>query len=1224
MTKSRRIHAAILVAALGSLGMGCELIAKVDRAEIPPTGAGGAGEGGTAGMGGKGGAGGAGGAACVPEDDNNECTEDVCNADGTTAHNPTQAGSACTMGGTQCDGNGACVECIGPSDCPGQDNECQTRTCEAGVCGFDYAATGTASPTQVAGDCKISVCDGAGALIDQNDDVDVPVDNNTCTGDVCTAGAPSNPVLPLGTNCGTTPGGDPLLCDDAGQCVGCNAATDCPGADDECKARTCVNKVCGVSYTAQGTAVAAQTPNDCLSQVCDGNGAIVASPDDADVPVDDGNACSDEQCAAGLPIHPDKNNGTACNDGDACSMTDMCMAGACTGTNPVSCMALDQCHVAGTCDSATGMCSNPNAMDGTSCADGNACTQTDACQAGTCTGGNPVTCTALDQCHVAGVCDGATGMCSNPDAADGTSCSDGNACTVMDSCQTGACSSGTPVTCMALDQCHVAGVCDTGTGMCSNPNAMDGTACTSGGVNGACGAGACVACGDGQKAATEACDDGNTTNNDGCSSTCAVEPNYTCAGTPSVCILTETEPNSACGTVNGPFVVPFTVTGAITPIADKDIYSFNVPNYADVKIETGAPTMGTCNADTVIQLRGTDCTTILVTDDEDGLNSCSLITPTTDLAARHLPPGKYYAYVERYLNSATIAAYQLQVTFTALCGNGIKEGSEECDTSGPSATCDAACERVPVCGDGLIDGTEECDTSGPSATCDAMCQRIPLCGDGFIDGTETCDDGNTVSGDCCTSACILEPGCQIETEPNSTCAAANGPFSVPFVYSAGITPAGDLDYFSFVVPAIADVKIETFVPSVGTCPTGNDTLVELRAPDCTTVLVTDDDDGINSCSMISSVDVAATKLAPGTYYVRTNEYLNDGVLTNYQVQVTFTALCGNGIKEGSEECDGGAGCTANCTFIAVCGDFITSAGEQCDDGNTTAADGCSATCQWETTAEVNPNGTTAEADVALPAISANANITGAINPTLDLDLYKVVVPALSVVRFETFDPSGRDCTAAAIPQAMKLTLLDSAGVQLKQDLVSAGIGLCSELTTLLGAGTYYIRAEKTTAGTIPAYFLQVRFQAPNGSEIEPNDTQPTATPMPGRDVYSLGDHTVSTDTDWYQLTLPAQMSLRIETIEGDLPSGPAPYNETCESNGIDSTIELLNSAGVSLGTDIDAGRGYCSQIDGTGATPSNAYAKNLAAGTYYIKVTSDTTSATAGNQFKYNLSVVAR
>src|SRR5206468_265578 len=139
------------------------------------------------------------------------------------------------------------------------------------------------------------------------------------------------------------------------------------------------------------------------------------------------------------------------------------------------CTALDQCHVAGTCDTTTGVCSNPNAANGTSWKDRHAGTQTDTCQAGTCTGSNPIVCTALDQCHVAGTCDTTTGVCSNPNAANGTHCNDSNACTRTDTCQAGTCTGSSPIVCSALDQCHVAGSCDTSTGDCSNPNAADGT-----------------------------------------------------------------------------------------------------------------------------------------------------------------------------------------------------------------------------------------------------------------------------------------------------------------------------------------------------------------------------------------------------------------------------------------------------------------------------------------------------------------------------------------------------------------------------------------------------------------------------------------------------------------------------------------------------------------------------------------------------------------------------
>jgi len=64
------------------------------------------------------------------------------------------------------------------------------------------------------------------------------------------------------------------------------------------------------------------------------------------------------------------------------------------------------------------------------------------------------------------------------------------------------------------------------------------TGCLSGKicVDGACVTGTTGSCGDGTRdTETEACDDGNTANGDGCSSTCSVESGYTCTGEPSVC-----------------------------------------------------------------------------------------------------------------------------------------------------------------------------------------------------------------------------------------------------------------------------------------------------------------------------------------------------------------------------------------------------------------------------------------------------------------------------------------------------------------------------------------------------------------------------------------------------------------------------------------------------------------------------------------------------------------
>ena len=136
-------------------------------------------------------------------------------------------------------------------------------------------------------------------------------------------------------------------------------------------------------------------------------------------------------------------NGTACDDGNECTQTDTCQGGVCVGSNAKACPATDQCHNAGTCNTTTGLCSNPVKANGSACNDSNGCTQSDTCQSGLCVGSNPKTCAATDQCHSAGSCSPATGVCSSPAKADGTACNDGNGSTTGDVCSAGTCA-GTP------------------------------------------------------------------------------------------------------------------------------------------------------------------------------------------------------------------------------------------------------------------------------------------------------------------------------------------------------------------------------------------------------------------------------------------------------------------------------------------------------------------------------------------------------------------------------------------------------------------------------------------------------------------------------------------------------------------------------------------------------------------------------------------------------------
>ena len=140
-------------------------------------------------------------------------------------------------------------------------------------------------------------------------------------------------------------------------------------------------------------------------------------------------AAGSDRCIPGSKCRPkDKDKCPERCDPTPCigAMDPVC--GVCV---PIICVAADQCHDPGTCDPASGVCSNPPKPDGATCDDGNACTSGDACQRGVCVGA-PVD--------------------------DGTPCDDGNVCTSGDTCQHGVCVGGTS-SCLCPGGCNDEDAC---------------------------------------------------------------------------------------------------------------------------------------------------------------------------------------------------------------------------------------------------------------------------------------------------------------------------------------------------------------------------------------------------------------------------------------------------------------------------------------------------------------------------------------------------------------------------------------------------------------------------------------------------------------------------------------------------------------------------------------------------------------------------------------------
>jgi len=92
-----------------------------------------------------------------------------------------------------------------------------------------------------------------------------------------------------------------------------------------------------------------------------------------------------------------------------------------------------------------------------------------------------------------------------------------------------------------------------------------------------------------------------------------------------------------------------------------------------------------------------------------------------------------------------------------ICGNGIKEGVEECDDGTNNSDSRAnACRTdcvLPRCGDNVVDSGEECDDGRQNSdnipnACRTNC-KLAHCGDGVLDEGEECDDKNNDAYDGC-------------------------------------------------------------------------------------------------------------------------------------------------------------------------------------------------------------------------------------------------------------------------------------------------------------------------------------------------------------------------------------------------------------------------------------------------------------------------------------------
>jgi len=152
------------------------------------------------------------------------------------------------------------------------------------------------------------------------------------------------------------------------------------------------------------------------------------------------------------------------------------------------------------------------------------------------------------------------------------------------------------------------------------------------------------------------------------------------------------------------------------------------------------------------------------------------------------------------------------------CGNGFKEGNEECDDGNTDQTdsCTNLC-LLPVCGDNIYQpgNGEVCDDGNMinDDSCTNIC-AFPACGDGIIQTNESCDDGNLVNRDGCNDQCILETVIDLEVTLSCTGSYQNGEITIcKFELCNNFSSAYDnLDIF--FTPGVGEIANSIIDPDI--------------------------------------------------------------------------------------------------------------------------------------------------------------------------------------------------------------------------------------------------------------------------------------------------------------------------------------------------------------------------------------------------------------------------
>jgi hypothetical protein len=397
-------------------------------------------------------------------DDGNSCTIDSCQGEDGCLYEP--------ITGANCDDGDACTitdhcddgVCVGSLIACNDNNPCTDDSCDGlsgclfvanhGACDDgnactvgDYCLDGECAGTPVQCECETdsdcgqfedgNLCNGTLKCVKKGVQFQCVIDPATVV--ACPAPTGKNAAClksqckPLTGQCESVADNNGFACEDGNQCTYGETCQDgqCQGASPlNCNdGDPCTNDACqpGQGCLHEFNAAPCDDGNLCtINDLCQGGNCL---PGDA-FDCNDGNPCTDDICSP-LKGCLHTNNTVACDDQDPCTLQDKCSGGSCVGTAPKDCNDNNPC-TDDLCVPLAG-CSHKN--NAYACDDGNKCTQGDACVAGSCVPGEVLSCNDGNIC-TDDFCDADLGCYHNTNAA---ACDDFNSCTTNDQCSNGKC-----------------------------------------------------------------------------------------------------------------------------------------------------------------------------------------------------------------------------------------------------------------------------------------------------------------------------------------------------------------------------------------------------------------------------------------------------------------------------------------------------------------------------------------------------------------------------------------------------------------------------------------------------------------------------------------------------------------------------------------------------------------------------------------------------------------